>query len=199
MRTELAILETKPGSWELLVRRSQTGGEWPRLWSSTYREKLSSESVSDLAKQIQDIGFFDLAPQYLDAEHADQETVTLEVSQWGRRHLVLVAGRQPKRLMDTLRALDDLVRIRLLPWPEWMMVLDRNSMSEPPLVKDLPGSLSLHRYWLSIEPDRTPLHLDLFALQVALGNKAAARLELKALAKDRTLEGLVPELEQLCR
>ena len=198
-RTELAILETGQGRWELFVRRSSGAGEWPRLWSQTYREKLADEAIAGLAKEIQATGFFDLAPQYLDNSVDRQDPLTLEISQWGRRHLVMACRRRPDRLLQTLKALDEFVPVRLGPWPEWIRPVDRSTGLDPGLVRDLEGSRALHRYWLSIEPDRTPLHLDLFALEVALGNPSAARVEVEAIARDKTLRGLVPELEAQLR
>lgn len=198
-RTELAILPSGDGTWELLVRRSSRQGGWPRSWDQSYAESWNADTIGRLAKELQAIGFFDLATQYMSGSHTDAETLTLEVSQWGRRHLVIASGSQPKKLVGSLAALDRILPIRLNPWPSWLMSLQGGSVTRPQLVTDLTQSLAMHRRWLTLEPGRSPLHLDIFALELALGNQAAARRELAILAQDKTLQGLVPELEALLR
>ncbi len=198
-RTELAILPRPDGPWEILIRRSSGGGEWPRLWDQAYSETLDEDGVAGLAGRLQQIGFFDLAFQHEAANSADLPSLTLEVVQWGRRHLVTARGRQPSKLVASLEALDGTLGIRLSPWPAWLSDLSGGALTRPALVRDLRASLALHRRWLKFEPERGPLHLDLFALELATGNPEAARRELLLLSRNKSLQGLVPELEALLR
>jgi hypothetical protein len=198
-RTELVVIPQLKGGWVLLVRRSSGRGEWPRVWGQGYWQGVDLEGLARLGGEIQASGFFDLASEYVDGKGPDQESLTLEVAYRGRRHLVRAKGRQPMKLVASLQALDRFLPIRLHPWPSWLATWEGGSLARPRLVRDLERSLVMHRRWLVLEPTRSHLHLDLFALELALGHQDAARQELEALSRDKTLQGLVPELEALLR
>jgi hypothetical protein len=182
------------GGWRLFARRARGDG-WPPLFDATFAAPLPAEALARLARAVENSGFFAVTP-VVESDLAAAPLV-LRIRQRNRVHQVLARGRALPGLERALAAIDAELPVALAPVPVWLETPRFAAGQRPGLAPDLERAITFHREWLEAWPERSSLHLDLFALYREAGRVAEAEAELAVLATDRDLGGLVPALRQM--
>ena len=197
-RTEL-WLRPRPGTervWSLRLRRAEAG-ELPLLFDHVAAREVSGHRVDRLYRDLLRANAFAIPTWLENAPVAEAAPLTLRLQSRGAFRQCTAVGRMDDRLLRTLRSIDRWSTLRFAPWPDWLAPFFGENDPRPELAADAEAAVRMHRAWLTEEPGLARLHLDLFALFVALGREDQARFELERLPTE--LEGLRPELLERLR
>jgi hypothetical protein len=182
--------------WMLRVRHAPAG-TWPLLFERVAVQQIPAQDVAALHRALLRARAFEI-PSWLEgAPSTGGSPLTLRLQSRGAFRQIGAAGRVEDRLTRTLRSIDRWSPIRLGPWPDWLAGLFDESDPRPEIPVDREHALRMHRAWSQQSPDLGQLHLDLFALLVALERYDLARFEVRQLPAN--LQGLRAELEKLLR